>query len=186
MTIQLEISKFLSWHDNLYDRWDFAGNTRCLTFKQLDIFLQNRIQFSNVFHFKWYGSGPIQWIFYQHCGYWWPGALAFNIPPNPTPHKKKLTLIDLYMTSTVSGKMTMKYWKCKCFLLINSFDECHQYYSANHTSRHIILHLCSTRHKWLILLKILNMMQLCLSWIIGGQRCLPFQSPPLILPDKQD
>ena len=23
-----------------------------------------------------YETGPIQWMFSQHCGYWWPGALA--------------------------------------------------------------------------------------------------------------
>ena len=23
-----------------------------------------------------YETGPIQWMFNQHCGYWWPGALA--------------------------------------------------------------------------------------------------------------
>ena len=23
-----------------------------------------------------YETGPIQWLFSQHCGYWWPGALA--------------------------------------------------------------------------------------------------------------
>ena len=26
-----------------------------------------------------YETGPIQWMFSQHCGYWWPGALAPDI-----------------------------------------------------------------------------------------------------------
>ena len=24
----------------------------------------------------WNENGPMQWIFYQHCGYWWPGAFS--------------------------------------------------------------------------------------------------------------
>ena len=29
-----------------------------------------------VQYFFLYETGPIQWMFSQHCGYWWPGALA--------------------------------------------------------------------------------------------------------------
>ena len=26
-----------------------------------------------------YETGPIRWMFSQHCGYWWPGALAMEM-----------------------------------------------------------------------------------------------------------
>ena len=52
-----------------------------LTPKRLGHFFKNLILFRNVVHHKWiiiflYEIGLIQWMFSQHCGYWWPGALA--------------------------------------------------------------------------------------------------------------
>ena len=52
-----------------------------LTLKWLGrFFFQNVISFSDAVHlmcnFFLYKTGAIQWMFSQHCGYWWPGALA--------------------------------------------------------------------------------------------------------------
>ena len=42
--------------------------------------IQNVISFSDGDHFMCaiflYETGPIEWMFSQHCGYWWPGAIA--------------------------------------------------------------------------------------------------------------
>ena len=46
--------------------------------KQLGHFYKNVILISmfavNAYNFD--ENGPLQLIFSQHCGYWWPGALA--------------------------------------------------------------------------------------------------------------
>ena len=39
-----------------------------IQFHFLMLFIMNMIFLSE--------TGPIQWVFVQHCGYWWPGALA--------------------------------------------------------------------------------------------------------------
>ena len=47
--------------------------------KRLGYFLKNVVLFRNVVPYCvifLYETDPIQWMFSQHCGYWWPGALA--------------------------------------------------------------------------------------------------------------
>ena len=41
-----------------------------------DICFQNVICFPMLFAIFLYDIGPVKLIFYQHCGCWWPGALA--------------------------------------------------------------------------------------------------------------
>ena len=50
-----------------------------LAFKWLGHFFQNVIHFLMLLTLcaiVLYETGPIQWLFSQDCGYWWPGALA--------------------------------------------------------------------------------------------------------------
>ena len=52
---------------------------RLLTLKQLGLFLKCIISFLTVFIVDvifLHGVSPIHWIISQHCGDWWPGALA--------------------------------------------------------------------------------------------------------------
>ena len=51
----------------------------CLNFDNYVRFRANRDHFiskSLQVQCCLYETGPIQWMFSQHCGYWWPGALA--------------------------------------------------------------------------------------------------------------
>ena len=69
----------MPWGTSIVTAWHLAALSG-LTLKRLGHFFQNVILFSNVVHYKWnfflYETGPIQWVFNQHCGCWWPGALA--------------------------------------------------------------------------------------------------------------
>ena len=68
------------WSSDCSDKWCWGSLTTQLTLKWLGHFF-----FKMWFHFLMlftlcaivlYETGPIQCMFSQHCGYWWPGALA--------------------------------------------------------------------------------------------------------------
>ena len=56
--------------------WPVTAKNSCTAI--LGIGLINPKQLGNFYKcdFMLYETGPMQWIFSQHCGYWWPGALA--------------------------------------------------------------------------------------------------------------
>ena len=78
-----------------------------LTLKQQSHYFQSLFYFLMLFTINvifLHGISPIQWIFSQHCGYWWPGALTNN---NST---SAATLLCTHAFPAVYGLVKLTNW----------------------------------------------------------------------------